>query len=239
MVLKDKTALITGASDGIGKAIAFALSREVKELVLFGRDRKKLKKVASWCKDEGAEKVSTYAIDFLKKELLEERLDDIRRQHNNVSILINNAGVWQRAGSLDSVTLDKIEEIIRVNLISPIKITKMFLPILRAQPEAYIVNIISKSGIKVQKGQSVYTASKFGLRGFTEVLQEDLKDSNVKVVGVYQSGTKTNFFKKAGEEISPDRFNTYIEPEELALLFVNLMKSSDSLWVSDITVNHS
>ena len=237
MELKGQTVLITGASDGIGKSVAIALSKRVKELILLGKDSERLDRVKFLCIENGISKVTTYAIDFLEKDFLEKSLMEIKDNHSNVSILINNAGIWQKMDDIDNVTFEVIENVIRVNLISLIKVTKVILPVLRKQPAAKIINIISKSGHVAQKGQSVYTASKYGVRGFTEVLREDLKGSNIDVTALYQGGTKTDMFKKAGENIPVEHFNKFIDPDELAQLIVDILQNSKSLTVSDIRVN--
>lgn len=96
---------------------------------------------------------------------------------------------------LDDIPAEKIDTIISTNLASVIHLTHQILPILRQQDEGVILNIVSQSGVVAQAGQSVYTATKYGVRGFTDVLKTDLKESNVRVAGVYQSGTRTKMFE--------------------------------------------
>jgi NADP-dependent 3-hydroxy acid dehydrogenase YdfG len=86
-----------------------------------------------------------------------------------------------------------------------------------------------------QAGQSVYTASKYGVRGFTEVLKVDLKDTNVKVAGVYQSGTNTNMFKKAGDDFSTDNFTN---PADLADLIAYILSRPEKIWLHDVQIDH-
>lgn len=238
MELKGQTVLITGASDGIGKAIAIRLAKSVEELILLGKNEQRLSKVKELCLERGVDKITIYAVDFLEKDNFEKVLTKIYSRHKNITVLINNAGVWQKMGDIDNVSLSKVDEIITVNLISLIKLTKTVLPILREQLEGKIINIVSKSGYVAQKGQSVYTASKYGVRGFTEVLQEDLKESNITVTGVYQSGTKTKMFSKADENIPNDIFNNFTDPQDLAKIVEDIIIAPNSLWIPEIRISY-
>ncbi len=92
---------------------------------------------------------------------------------------------------------------------------------------------MSKSGVLAQAGQSVYTASKYGVRGFTDVLKEDLKSSNIKVAGIYQSGTKTNMFAKVDEDVNTDSLT---RPEDLADVVAFMLQQPKNIWLHDVRV---
>ena len=111
--------------------------------------------------------------------------------------------------------------------------TRAFLPGLRDRPEAAILNVVSKSGVLAQAGQSVYTATKYGMRGFTDVLKEDEMQSGVRVAGLYQSGTNTGMFAKAGEDV-PNHIFT--EPDDLADVVVFMLSRPAKLWMHDVRV---
>ncbi len=234
MDLLNKKAIITGASDGIGREIALALAKEKATLLLCGRDDQRLASVKEHALELGAPEVYVYAFDLLDREESGMALQEITKSHTDLAIVINNAGIWHKPGDLTGIDHQTINQVIEVNLIAPIHIVKDVLPILKNQPEAAIVNISSRSGLIPQKGQSVYAASKYGLRGFTDVLREDLKETKVKVCGVYQGGTKTKIFKKADD----DRDTTgFTEPEDLATVIVNVLKSPANLWVPEIHIS--
>ncbi|GFE48498.1 hypothetical protein So717_02510 [Roseobacter cerasinus] len=122
---------------------------------------------------------------------------------------------------------------LQTNLTGTIQLTRALLPALRARDDAAILNVISKSGVVAQAGQSVYTASKYGMRGFTEVLKADEAETGVRVAGLYQSGTNTEMFAKAGEEV-PNHIFT--EPQDLADVVVFMLPRPPKLWMHDVRI---
>jgi len=234
MNLNNKKILITGASDGIGKHIALKLAKEKTKLILLGRDITRLKETKKECEDLGALAVFYYSVDFLDTDQFLTTTNSIIEDHSDISILINNAGIWQKLGELDSISNNIVEKLVNVNLTSLIKLTNSLLPNLRKQKEAAILNISSKAGVFAQKGMSVYTATKYGVRGFTDVLKEDLKDSTIQVAGLYQSGTNTSMFKKSGDDFPIQKFT---EPGDLADVVVFMLSRPDKIWLNDVRVS--
>ncbi|MFZ1522717.1 MAG: SDR family oxidoreductase [Candidatus Saccharimonadales bacterium] len=223
--MTNKRILITGASDGIGKEIAVRLAKDGHSLILCGRDEKKLKAVNNLC--GGNQIILDFDInDHIK---LNKQLDSIDR----LDALINNAGIWQKLGDLESISDEKIIEIINTNLISQIILTKKLIPRL-IESKGHILNIISKSGISAQEGQSVYTASKYGMRGFTDAMRQDLKRKNVRVSAVYQSGTNTQMFTKTGDNLPVD---TFTEPEDLADLVAYIINAPKKMVIHEVRVD--
>lgn len=219
--------LITGASDGIGKSIAIKLASQGHSLILFGRDEERLKGVA-----EQTGSNEYYAFNLNDSVMLQENLNKIL-DIGEIDILINNAGIWHKVGGLDTIDDEIINEVINTNLLSQIILTKKCLPSLIKQ-KGIIMNVISKSGVTAQEGQSVYSASKWGLRGFTDVLREDLKDHGVRVFGVYQSGTNTRLFEKAGEDFPTEEFTS---PDDLAEVISFILDQPQNLKINEIRID--
>jgi len=235
MQLSGKTVVITGASEGIGKEIALRLSGEGCNLALIARNAERLAEVKSKCEDGGAAKVEVYPTDIQNTKLLKTTAENILKDFSDVEVLINNAGIWQKMGGLEDLVGDVIDSVINTNLIALIHLTRLLLPSLKKAKEAAIINISSKSGVVAQAGQSVYTASKYGVRGFTEVLKVDLKDSNIRVAGVYQSGTNTEMFAKTGEKVPSEKFT---EPKDLANVVAFMLTQPAKIWLHDVRVTY-
>lgn len=233
MELKNKVIVITGASDGIGKQIAFRLAKENSNLILIARDEKRLIEVTQEAKNIGASDAKFYTCDITKTDELEIVVKSIISDFGAVDILINNAGIWQKIMNVDEISEKIIDDVIGTNLLALIHITRLFLPSLRTRDEAAIINIISKSGLIAQEGQSVYTASKYGVRWFTDTLKIDLKNTNIKVAWVYQSGTDTNMFQKTGEDFSTKNFTN---PSDIADVIGYMLTRPDKIWLHDISI---
>lgn len=122
---------------------------------------------------------------------------------------------------------------VQTNLTATLQLTSLLLPALRTRDEAAILNVVSKSGVTAQAGQSVYTATKYGVRGFTDVLKEDEAETGVRVAGLYRSGTNTGMFAKAGEEV-PNHIFT--EPDDLADVVVFMLSRPPKLWMHEVQV---
>lgn len=235
MELKNKTAVITGASDGIGKQIALKLAKEKVDLVLIGRNKDRLNQVASECKKLGSKKTNFYVCDLQKTNQIKETITAIRSDFNTIHILINNAGIWQKLSQLDTIEENIVDSLVQTNLLGLIHITRLLLPSLRKGNEAALINISSKSGVVAQASQSVYTATKYGVRGFTEVLKADLKETNVRVAGIYQSGTRTEMFNKTGQDFPIQKFT---DPAHLADVIVFMLSRPKNIWLHDIRVQY-
>jgi len=235
MNLKEKVAIVTGASDGLGKQIALKLAKEGVSLALIARSEEKLKEVKMEVEKLGSPKAEVYACDISDNKQVESTVRQVEVDFKEVQILLNIAGVWQKLNLLEDVSIEEIDNVIDTDLKGMIYMTHFVLPILKRQKEAAIINDSSKSGITAQPGQSVYTAAKWGVRGFTDVLKEDLKGSSVHAAAFYQGGTDTKMFNKTGEHFNQEKF---IDPENLAEVVVFVLSRPSKIWLHDVRVDY-
>lgn len=225
-----KTILITGASDGIGKSIAHKFSEQKQNLVLLGRDQTKLKAVQASCENNGS-KVETYAFDLTDKAARDKAVSKILQSHE-IDALINNAGIWHNSMQLAELPDDKIEEVITTNLTAQMLLTKGFIESMRKR-ETAIINIISSAGLNAKAGRAAYAASKFGMRGFTEALRDETYGDPIRIGAVFQAGTNTQMFAKAGETMALEK---YTNPDDLADVIVFMLTRPPKIWLNEVRV---
>ena len=233
MDLTNKRILVTGGSDGIGKHICLKLAAQGARLAILGRNEDRLKAVAEACKDAGAPEALPLVCDIQDPAAIASVSAEVLKTFEGLDIVINNAGIWHKAGPLDTITPEMLQATVQTNLTGLMQMTQAVLPALRDNDEGIVLNIVSKSGVVAQAGQSVYTATKYGVRGFTEVLKADEAETGVRVGGLYQSGTNTEMFAKAGEDV-PNHIFT--EPDDLADVVVFVLSRPPKLWIHDIRI---
>jgi NADP-dependent 3-hydroxy acid dehydrogenase YdfG len=235
MNLKNKVAVVTGASDGLGKQVSFKLAKEGVSLALVARNEERLKEIKMEAEKFGSPKVNIYPCDISDSKQVEDIVRQIEVDFNEVQILLNIAGVWQKLNLLENISVEETDSVIDIDLKGMIYITRLVLPILKRQKEAAIINDSSRSGFTAQPGQSVYTAAKWGVRGFTDVLKEDLKGTVVRAAVLYQGGTNTELFNKTGEHFDQEKF---IDPENLADVVVFMLSRPSKIWLHDVRVEY-
>ncbi|MEH6647865.1 SDR family oxidoreductase [Sulfitobacter sp.] len=233
MDLKNKRVIVTGGSDGIGRHICLKLAETGTRLAIFGRNAERLSKVKAECVAAGAVEVVSVACDLQNPHEINAAVSKVTATFGGLDILINNAGIWHKTGPLDTIAPEMLQATVQTNLTGLMQFTQAALPALRSNDESIILNVVSKSGVVAQAGQSVYTATKYGVRGFTEVLKADEENTGVRVGGVYQSGTNTRMFEKAGEDV-PNHIFT--EPDDLADVVVFVLSRPPKLWIHDIRI---
>jgi short-subunit dehydrogenase len=190
MNLKGKTVLLTGASGGIGAAIAQALAGQGVRLVITGRNIEKLNKLQQQLNELSDGVVHAFLAADLTLSSDRQKLKQLAKDEA-VDVLINSAGVNQLA-LLEQMDDAEISAIIEMNLTVPMMVCKDFVPLLSSRKESAIVNVGSILGSIGFAGSSGYCAAKFGLRGFTEALRRELADSSVKVVYFAPRATDTD-----------------------------------------------
>lgn len=194
-VLRDGVAVLTGAASGIGKATALLLAAHGCHLALADRNADGLATVAASARARGV-RVSEHVLDVADYEEIMELPDKVMSEHGKVTILMNNAGVGL-VGTFDQLSLDEFRWLIDINLMAVVNLTTVFLPILRQQPQAHIVNISSIFGIIAPPEQTAYVAAKFAVRGFSESLRHELEGSNLSLTVVHPGGIQTNIANSA------------------------------------------
>ena len=183
--MRDKNSLskvlITGSSNGLGNYLAIYFSQKGHEVLLHGRDESKLIKTQEQISKNGI-KVKYFKADLTKDEDIIKLCDKAKKE--KIKILINNAGITCPNSPFEIYSYEKIDAMIKANLIAPIKITNSLFGILEN-----IININSMVGLEFKKNRTLYSATKWGLRGFSESLKkENLKK---KILDVYPTNIKT------------------------------------------------
>jgi|SRR5215813_2284077 len=191
-------AVVTGAASGIGRALAVRLAREGASLAIADVNASALDETAQMLKSAGGPpgKVTAHVVDVADRERVAAFASEVVETHGRASLLINNAGVGL-FGTAEQLSIEDIEWLMGVNFWGVVYGVKHFLPVLRRQPQAHIVNISSVFGIICPVGHSAYVASKFAVRGFTESLRHELAGGPVKVSVVHPGGIKTNIANNA------------------------------------------
>lgn len=233
MQLQNKVIIVTGSSEGIGEQVALRLAKDGAKLALIARNLEKLKEVQKQAQKIGSPQVEIYSCDICNTRAINTTVSAINKDFGWIDILINNAGIWQKMMQLDEIETSTIDSVIQTNLTGVIHMTHQVLPLLRQTKESAIINIISQSGVVSQDGQSVYTATKFGIRGFTDVLKKDLKGTQVRVAWVYQAGTNTKMFENTGETMPIENFT---DPADLADVIAYMLGLPPKIWMHDVRV---
>lgn len=189
MQFKGKKVLITGASSGIGEAIARHFASKGSYLLLSGRNQKELERVKNECSQ--AEGVDIYTMDLGDHDEIFSRAKEILSQHGQIDILINNAGISQRALAKD-LPFEFDKKIIDVDLLGTIALTKAILPGMLQRKSGSIVTITSLMGKFATPLRSSYAAAKHGLHGFFDALRAEVSDEGVQVILVCPGFIKTN-----------------------------------------------
>lgn len=219
--LTDKTLVITGAAGGIGKAVAELLDAEGVQMVLTDINGDSLEALNQTL----GQRHYTVAADLGRPEGRTSLLAVCRELMRPPQMLINIAGINQFAG-LGNYSDQQLERLIHINLTSQIALCRDFLPLLQEQSRAWIVNVGSILGSIGMPGYSVYCASKFGLRGFSEALNRELMDSPVSVRYFAPRATRTELNDKRVNEMNKALGNAMDAPGKVALELVNFLKNS-------------
>ncbi|MBD8591488.1 3-ketoacyl-ACP reductase [Peribacillus simplex] len=188
--LKGKTALITGAGRGIGRATAIALAKEGVHLGLIGLTMSNLEKVTAELEQYDVN-VSAAIADVADLEAVHQAVEHIKSDLGSIDILINNAGIAKFGGFLD-LTPEEWENIIRVNLMGVYNVTRAVLPDMIERKSGDIVNISSTAGQKGAPVTSAYSASKFAVLGLTESLMLEVRKHNIRVTALTPSTVTTD-----------------------------------------------
>lgn len=192
--LRSKIAVVTGAASGIGRGLAINLAREGCSLALADVDETGLNETVNLIDSENFQ-ANSYRVDVSDRDRVYRFADEVMKDFGKVDIVINNAGV-QLKETLEDVTYEDLDWILGINLYGVIYGSKAFLPYLKKQPLANLVNISSVQGLFTNPNSGPYCTSKFAVRGFTLTLVQELKDTTVKVSCVYPGGVKTNIVRK-------------------------------------------
>ena len=226
-VLTGKVALITGASRGIGKAIALAYAKEGAKVFICARKRAELARAAREIRAAGGE-VRWLAADITKTTEVKRLVREARRRYGTIHILVNNASMLGPREPVASYPLAAWEEVLKTNLTALFLLTREALRLMIPQREGSIINLSSGVGRVGKARWGAYAASKFGVEGFTQLLADEMKDSNIRVNAVNPGGTRTEMRAQAYPDEDPLTLPT---PAEITGVFVYLA-SSDSLGVT-------
>jgi len=197
MKLAGRTAVITGAASGIGRGTALALAKRGCNLALADLDEAGLAETASLAQKHGVT-VTCHRLDVASRKAVAAFPDIVLAAHGRVDLLFNNAGV-AIGGTFEQVAEEDFDWLMEINFWGVVRMTRAFLPLLRASDRARIVNISSIFGIIAPPGQTAYSASKFAVRAFSESLRRELEaeGANVGVTVVHPGGVNTSIAKNA------------------------------------------
>lgn len=197
MSLSSKSvAVVTGAASGIGRALAVKLASEkIGGVAISDVDEAGLAETAAMAEQYGVP-VSTHVVDVSKLDQVQRLADEAVAQHGRVTHLINNAGVGVM-GNFEQLSIEDIDWLMSINFWGVIYGCKVFLPILKEQESAHILNVSSVFGFIAPEEQTAYCASKFAVRGFTESLRHELAGTNVTVSAIHPGGIRTNIARNS------------------------------------------
>ena len=199
LVVAGGTAVVTGAAGGMGEHLATGLARRGADLVLLDRDAEGLARVAAdIARETPGAQVDTHVVDLADRGEADAVIARIRDGHPGVTMLFNNAGV-AIGGRFGQVSAADFDWLLEINLLVPIRLTRALLPVMLENGQGQVVNTSSLFGLVGPPGQSAYSTSKYGLRGFSESLRSELEaeERPVGVTVVHPGGIRTNIATNA------------------------------------------
>jgi 3-oxoacyl-[acyl-carrier protein] reductase len=185
-----KTAIVTGASKGIGKAIALKLAKVNYDVAIFGRDEKKIKRLKKSLLKIGSN-TEFYIGDVADKEFVDKSVKNVLKKYRKIDVLINNAGVAHFEKFVDS-SLDNFQDQINTNVIGVYNFCKAAVRSMIKRNQGTIVNIVSQAGLVGFQYGTTYAATKHAVMGFSKSLLLELRKHNIRVIAICPGSVDTD-----------------------------------------------
>ena len=217
--------VITGAGSGLGASIAVKMSEQGKHICLLGRTKEKLERTAGTLSGDS----SIHVADITSKSNVKAVFQSIIEDYGTIDYLVNNAGagIFKYAGEISE---DEVDVMIDTNLKGTIYCTQAVLDTMQKENSGCIINIVSASGKVAKETESVYSASKFGVRGFIEALTLELKGMDIQVLGAYMGNMETDLWNHS------EMNSSYMDPDEVAEIILDNLKERNNMKVTDVTI---
>jgi 3-oxoacyl-[acyl-carrier protein] reductase len=232
MDLTNRLAVVTGATEGIGRAIAVALGGAGAKVAICARTASKVDATVAALREAGCDAIGR-ACDVADPAAVRALADFVGRERGDAAVLVNNAGIG-RFASFETLTLEDWDETIAVNLRSLYLVTRAFLPgLVRASPSS-IVNLASLAGRNGFEGGTAYCASKHAVLGFSKALMLEVRKRGLRVIAVCPGSVATPFMDKQAR-MRPNR-ERILTAEDVAQTVLATLTLSDRAMVSEIDI---
>jgi len=221
-----KVVVITGASSGFGKELAkLLLQKGTYQLILTGRNE------SGFAEFKNADDVTLIVGDLTKKQTLD-LIEHTVKEQKRIDILINNAGITF-INPFTENSEQKIDDLLAINLKAPMLLTQRLYPLMVEQQSGHIVNINSAAGKEGKPNHTIYSAAKFGLKGFTDALRVEAKPHNIRVTSFHPGGINTPFYRNL-PEVPKEK---YMDAKKVASLLLHVLETDPSISPDEIVVN--
>jgi 3-oxoacyl-[acyl-carrier protein] reductase len=229
MNLKGAKVLLTGGSSGLGKAMAELLIEKGAKVLMTGRDEEKLLEVAT---ELGA---IPFQADVSKQEDVDATYEYCEEKLGGLDVMINNAGIGTRRDTIDELDVEDMIELYNVNVFGAVRMAKEAAKIFRKQKSGNIVNIASTAALKGYEGGSIYSSSKFALRGLSMSWQAELRRDNIRVFNINPSYVPTAFNQPERKERELE--DNKLTPNEIAHAVVAVLEMDDRGYIPELSVH--
>ncbi len=230
---KSNIALVTGASRGIGKAIATGLAGLDYQLVLTARNNFDLKKVSNEITDKGGLEPVVFPLDITNQNEVGKMVSQVLNEFKGVDVLVNNAGI-HFGGSLE-LSMENFKSMLETNLTAQLMLIQLVVPVMKQQKSGYIFNIASRSGKVGFAGSGGYCATKFGLVGLNESLYRELTPQGINVTALCPAWVNTGMARQAGTTLEPEEM---IQPHDLFETIKWLLSLSPGACVKEVVITN-
>jgi len=239
--IEGKVIAITGASSGMGKAIAIELAKNGAKVVLGARRTEQLQQLVEDIKSAGGQAACT-TIDVKNKADLVRLVNTAVEHYGKLDVIVNNAGVSQLS-RIDALDIDGWEEMIDINLKGVLYGMAAAIPVFKQQQSGHIVNIISTSGIKIVPMQGVYAGTKNAIRTIAEAFRQE-SDGNIRITGISPGFVKTDFANNIKNEemktaVQKGMEQIAINPLAVANAVIYAISQPDDVEIGDIVIRPS
>ena len=218
-----KTVIITGATDGIGKALAFLLSKEYN-LALCGRNVDKMNRLT---RELGDCHVYAECFDITDGARRRSFCQQVKKEFGTVDVLVNNAGANTKKDRIADINLEDLRYMFELNCVSSLGMIQEIYPLMAEQKHGLFVNILSSCCLFNNPMTGSYSATKDAMEGISKILTKEAKADNIGVCNVYPGGVDTNFRAKANHD--------YLRPETVAKMIKNCIELEEGC-VHDIVI---
>jgi NAD(P)-dependent dehydrogenase (short-subunit alcohol dehydrogenase family) len=230
MNLKGKTAIVTGGTKGIGRAIAEALLREGLSVCIAARDQDQIDKAVS----ELGDNAYGFACDVRDYEQVEGLFTYTIMELGGLDILVNNAGIGIFQ-TVEETSAEDFRAVLETNVFGVFYCCREAIPEMRKRGGGYIINISSLAGANPHPRMAAYNASKFGLNGFSEALMQEVRHDGIKVSYIMPGSVNTEF----GGDTASDEKSWQLTPQDIARVVVDLLHHDDRSLPSRIEIRPS